>query len=228
VVILLADIGATITPWMLYFQQGAVSDKGLLIRDIHHGRLDTAIGAVLATVSALAAIIATDPLYVHHMNPQQFGAAQFAQALVPYVGRIGAALFAVGILEAGLVAVIIISTSSAYAFGEVTRFAHSLNRPLRSAREFYGLLLAVAVMSGMVVLLPGFPLEQVVIIVNVIAVLTMPPAIGFLLILANDTETVGQYKNTKLLNVLGIGVGVFVSVAGILYALTVILPGLRL
>lgn len=228
IVILLADIGATITPWMLFFQQGAVSDKGLSVKNIRHGRFDTALGALLAAAAATAAIIATSPLFIHHMNATQFGAAKFAQALLPYAGRIGSTLFALGILEAGLVAAITISTSSAYAFGEVTRRAHSLNRSFRDARSFYGVLLLVAVCSGAVVVLPGFPRELVVIIVNVVAVLTMPPAIGFLLILANDREVMGRYRNTWLLNVLGIGVGVFVSLAGVLYAITVIFPGFHL
>ena len=162
------------------------------------------------------------------MNAAQFGAAQFAQALRAYAGRIGSTLFALGILEAGLVAAITISTSSANAFGEVTRRAHSLNRSFRDARSFYGVLLLVAAFSGAVVLLPGFPLELVVIIVNAVAVLTMPPAIGFLLILTNDREIMGRQHNTWLLNVLGIGVGVFVSPAGLLYAITVIFPGFHL
>jgi len=224
VIILLADIGATITPWMLFFQQGAVTDKGLSVHDIHQGRWDTALGAFLATAAALGAIIATAPLYLHHMNAGQFGAAQFAQALVPYAGRVGAGLFALGVLEAGLVASITIATSSAYAFGEVTGTAHSLNRPFKEAPAFYGILLLVALISGAVVLIPGFPLEMVVIIVNVVAVLTMPPAIGFLLLLANDREIMRGHQNTRLLNVLGIGVGVFISLAGVLYALTVVFP----
>lgn len=228
VVLALADIGATITPWMLFFQQGAVSDKGLVVQDIRHGRWDTALGALLATLAAGATIIATAALFSHHMNASQYGAAQFAQALVPYAGRIGASLFALGILEAGLVAAITISTSSAYAFGEASRRPHSLNGSFKGAQGFYIILFAEALFSGAMVLIPGFPLEMVVIVVNVVAVLTMPPAIGFLLILANDEEIMGSYKNTRFLNFLGIGVGVFVSGAGILYALTVILPFIKL
>jgi Mn2+/Fe2+ NRAMP family transporter len=182
----------------------------------------------MAALAASACIVATAPLFIHHMRAGQYGAAQFAQALTPYVGHIGSALFALGILEAGLVAAATISTSSAYAFGEVTRRAHSLNSGLKEARGFYLVLILVAATAGAVVLLPGFPLEAVVLLVNVIAVLTMPPAIGFLLILANDREIMGRHRNTKLLNVLGIGVGVFVSGAGITYALSVILPGFRI
>jgi Mn2+/Fe2+ NRAMP family transporter len=221
-VLLLADIGATITPWMLFFQQGAVTDKGLSPHDIRQGRLDTALGALLAALAAMGAIVATAPLHVHHMDAGQFGAAEFAQALVPYAGRVGGALFALGVLEAGLVASITIATSSAYAFGEVRGTAHSLNRPLREAPAFYAVLLLTAAVSGAVVLLPGFPLEMVVIVVNVIAVLTMPPAIGFLLLLANDREVMGEHVNTGWLNALGIGVGLFVALAGLAYAVTVV------
>lgn len=228
VIILLSNIGATITPWMLFFQQGAVSDKGLSVRDIPHGRIDTAIGALLASLAAIACVIATAPLYVHHMNAGQYGAAQFAQALVPYVGRIGGALFAIGILEAGLVAAISISTSSAYAFGEVTRSAHSLNRSFREARGFYAVLFLLAVAAAVIVLTPHFPLEFVVLIVNVIAVLTMPPAIGFLLLLVNDKEIMGEHRSGWLLNSLGLFVGLFVSLAGLLYAITVIFPNVKL
>ncbi len=223
-ILLLADIGATITPWMLFFQQGAVSDKGLSVRDIRHGRIDTAVGAALAAMAALGCIIATAPLFVHHMNASQFGTAQFAQALVPFIGRVGGALFALGVLEAGLVAATVISTSSAYAFGEVTQTAHSLNHGVWEAKGFYAMLLGIAAVAGCLVLLPGFPLEMVVIMVNVIAVLTMPPAIGFLLILANDKEIMGPYKSTWWLNALGLAVGIFVTMAGIVYALSVIVP----
>lgn len=228
IIILLSDIGATITPWMLFFQQGAVSDKGLSIRDVFQGRLDTGIGAILAALTAIAAVIATAPLYIHHMNASQFGGAQFAQALVPYIGHVGGAMFALGIMEAGLVAATTISTSSAYAYGEVRRQTHSLNSSFKGAKSFYGMLFLTLIVTGGVVVIPHFPLEYVVIIVNVIAVLTMPPAIGFLLILVNDKEVMGEHRNGWFLNVLGIGVGVFVSLAGIVYALTVIFPSLHL
>ncbi|MDA8193732.1 MAG: divalent metal cation transporter [Thermaerobacter sp.] len=225
-IMILADIGATITPWMLFFQQGAITDKGLAQRDILWGRIDTTLGAILAAIAAIGCIAVTALLYHHPMNARQFGAAQFAQALVPFIGRLGGALFALGIFDAGLVAAVAISTSSAYAFGEVVQQGHSLNQEFHEAKGFYLVLIGVATIAGGMVILPGFPLEMVVIIVNVVAVLTMPPAIGFLLILANDREVVGVHQNSGLLNILGILVGVFISLAGIIYAFTVMFPTL--
>jgi len=226
--LLLADIGATVTPWMLFFQQGAVQDKGLTPKDLRHGRIDTALGAALATAAGLAAIVATSVLFTHGMNASQYGAAQFAQAMEPYVGHLMAALFAIGIWEAGLVASLTISSSSAYAVGEVTGAPHSLNLSLKRAPTFYVALLGVVALAGAVVLLPGFPLEAVVIVVNVIAVLTMPPAIAFLLLLVNDVDVVGRHRNTLLLNLFGVSVGVLLTLAGILYALTAVVPSLHL
>lgn len=135
--LILADIGATVTPWMLFFQQSAVVDKGLQPRDINLGRLDTLLGTLLASLFGIAAILASAPLFRHGIKAADFEAAQFAQALAPWIGHTGAALFALGIFEAGLVAAIAISTSSAYAFGEVLQTGHSLNRPLREAWSFY-------------------------------------------------------------------------------------------
>jgi len=227
ILILLSDIGATITPWMLFFQQSAIVDKGLSPRDVNQGRLDTALGAFLAASAACAAIVATAPLHTHHLAAGQFGAARFAQALVPYVGRRGSALFALGILEAGLVAAATISTSSAYAYSEVRAQATSLNKSFQESRSFYGLLFATLVAAGGLVVIPGFPLIYVVLVVNVLAVLTMPPAIAFLLLLANDREVMGEHGNTWLLNTLGIGVAAFVSLAGLLYALSTVFPSLH-
>src|SRR5271156_6323460 len=154
--LILATIGATVTPWMLFFQQSAVVVKGMQPRDINAGRFDTLLGAVLASIFAIAAILATVPLFHHGINAADFQAAQFAEALEPLIGHTGAALFALGIFEAGIVAAIAISTSSAYAFGEVMQTGHSLNRPLREAWPFYLTLFGSACAAAALVLIPRF------------------------------------------------------------------------
>src|SRR5713226_2694380 len=82
--LIMADIGATVTPWMLFFQQSAVVDKGMQPRDIRAGRVDTLVGSMLASVFGLAAIIAAAPLFRYGINASDFQAAQFAQALEPF------------------------------------------------------------------------------------------------------------------------------------------------
>jgi Mn2+/Fe2+ NRAMP family transporter len=224
--ILVADVGATVTPWMLFFQQSAVVDKGLTPADVRQGRIDTALGAGLAAVAAIATILATSVLFGHPGSGSLQAAAQFAQAIEPRLGHTAAALFALGIFEAGLVAAITISTSSAYAFGEILGGGHSLYRPLRQAPAFYGVLLGLAALAAGIVLVPGMPLEFVVLIVNVIAVLAMPPALLLLYLLANDAELMGRWRNSRLSNVLATTVVVCLLGAGLAFALSVIAPNL--
>lgn len=226
ILILLADIGATVTPWMLFFQQSATADKGLTPRDIRFGLTDTVLGALLAATAAVATVIATAPLYAHHVSAANLEAGQFAEALQPFIGHWGAALFALGIFEAGMVACITISTSSAYAFGEVSRQPHSLNLPMSQGKAFYGVLFLEAVAASGLVLIPGLPLVSVVLVVNVIAVLAMPPALIFLFMLVNDREIMGEYTSPRWANILASLVVILLVGAGILYGISVIAPNL--
>ena len=222
--IVLADIGATVTPWMLFFQQSATVDKGMTTRDVRFGRIDTVVGAALASLAAVATVVATAPLFTHHMSAENFQAAEFAQALQPIVGRFGATLFALGMVEAGMVACVTISASSAYAFGEVVGRPHSLNLPMRQAKAFYSVLFLCAATAAAVVIVPTLPLVYVVLLVNVIAVLAMPPALLFLFLLVNDREIMGELVSPRWANGLAMAVVSFLTAAGILFGVSVLAP----
>lgn len=224
VLLILSTVGATVTPWMLFFQQSAVVDKGMQPRDITAGRVDTLLGTVLAAIFAMAAILATVPLFHHGIQAGDFEYAQFAQALVPWLGHAGAALFALGMFEAGIVAAIAISTSSAYAFGEILGTAHSLNRPLREAWPFYLILVSSACAAAALVLVPHAPLEFIALTVNVIAVLAMPPALVFLLMLVNDRDLMGEHANGFWQNFAGITVTILLVCAGLGFGIATVFP----
>src|ERR1700723_335059 len=224
ILILLSNIGATVTPWMLFFQQSAIADKGLTKHDIRFGRIDTLLGATLAALAALATIIATAPLFAHGMSTGNFEAAEFAQALRPFVGGWGSALFALGMFEAGMVAAVTISTSSAYAFGEVAHRPHSLNLPFQQGKSFYLVLILEAAAAAGLVLIPGIPLVYIVLVVNVIAVLAMPPALLFLYMLVNDREIMGEFVSPAWANVLALGVVLILVAAGLLFGISVVAP----
>jgi len=224
--LIMSNIGATVTPWMLFFQQSAVVDKGLTSADLKHGQVDTAAGAVLAATAAICTVLATATLYNHHVKASSFQGAEFAQALVPFLGTLAGKLFAVGIFEAGLVAAITISASSAYAFGEVSGGAHSLNSNLREGWPIYAVLTVAAGIAAALVLIPHAPLVFIVLIVNVIAVLAMPPAIVFLILLVNDREVMGEHASGRMSNFLGITVTVILVLAGLIYGVTTIFPQL--
>lgn len=227
VMLMLANVGATVTPWMIFFQQSAVVDKGLTRNDIPQGRLDTGLGATFAAVAAIATVIACTPLFMHHVDAARLsGGTDFASALRPFIGSAGAALFALGIIEAGLVAAMTISTSSAYAFSEVMRCGHSLNLDFSSGSPFYMFAAGSAVLAALLVLSPHAPLLAITLTVNVIATLLMAPALLFVLLLANDREIMADLANRWRSNLAGGLIIVMIALMGSAYGLITLFPSL--
>ncbi|HEY5341117.1 MAG TPA: divalent metal cation transporter [Candidatus Aquilonibacter sp.] len=223
--LVLANIGATVTPWMLFFQQSAVVDKGLARADLTQARVDTGLGATIAAIVAIATIVAAATLYNHHVDVRTLSdGANFATALKPFIGSTGAALFALGMIEAGLVAAMTISTSSAYGVCEVLRAKHSLNAEFSSARTFYATGLLSVAIAGAIVLLPHAPLLSISITVNVIATLLMAPALLFVLLLASDGEIMGDLKNSVRSNAVAGTIVATIALVGAAYALTIVVP----
>jgi Mn2+/Fe2+ NRAMP family transporter len=218
--ILASNIGATVTPWMLFFQQSATVDKGLTPKDIPQGRLDTLIGTVLAAIAGCAALIAASTLFEHHVDTSTLQAgAGYAEALRPLIGAPAAGLFALGLIEAGAVAMLTISASTAYAVGEVLGGAgHSFNRTIREAPLFYAANVGMALLAGAIVLIPGMPLLAITLNANLLATVLMPAALTFLLILANDREIMGSRVNSRVTNTAGVLITLLVTLAGSSYA----------
>jgi Mn2+/Fe2+ NRAMP family transporter len=231
--LVLATVGATVTPWMIFFQQSAVVDKGLTRADVPQGRMDTAIGAILAAVAAIATIVAAAPLFAAKTDVSKFAnGADFATALAPLIGSTGATFFALGFLEAGLVAAMTISTSSSYSLAETISAAekasvrHSLNLDFAHGRLFYGVAIISTILAASIVLIPGAPLLAMTLTVNVIATLLMAPALLLLLLLANDREIMGDLANGRLANLAGGTIVVAIAVIGALYGVITAFPNL--
>ena len=218
--LMVSNIGATVTPWMLFFQQSASVDKGMTARDLRCGRQNTAAGAVLAAITGCAAFIAATPLFDNHIDMSQYGEGTgFAEALLPLIGRHGAGLFALGLIEAGAMAMLTISASSAYAVGEVVRGAGcSFDLSPKNAPLFHGTNLGVAALAGAIVLIPGAPLMAIALNANLLATILMPAALVFLLIMSNDKLVMGAHVNGKWTNRLGIAIAVLITLAGGAYA----------
>ena len=218
--LLMANIGTTIAPWMIFFQQSAVVDKGLQEKDMLGGQVDTAVGSVLTVVVAAFCIILTATLL-----PGQ-NISDAATAAIKFMGinkHLGACL-AIGLFDAGFLGAICISLASSWAFGEVFGWAHSLNRKLKEAPWFYAYYGLVLLLAGVVVLIPGAPLVLITLFVQVIAVTLLPAALVFLILLLNDEETMGEYKNTRFQNVANIGITAMVIVVSTLYGISALFP----
>jgi Mn2+/Fe2+ NRAMP family transporter len=218
--LLAATIGATVTPWMIFFQQGASADKGMTPRDISHGRYDTAAGAALAAIFGVGALVAGAALLSRGGGGiNAFAGAAFPQALRHVAGGAAGTVFALGLIEAGAVAILTISASTAYAAAECVGVAHSFNSFPREAALFYAANFGVALVAALVILIPGAPLLSIALNANVLATVLLPVSLVFLLMLANDHGLMGRFANVRSTNAVAIGVIVLVAVCGAAYGI---------
>jgi NRAMP (natural resistance-associated macrophage protein)-like metal ion transporter len=220
--LLMANIGTTIAPWMVFFQQSTVVDKGLAEKDLRWSRLDTAFGAFLTVVVAVFLIAITGKL-LYGINIES--AAQAALAIMPINKYVGT-FIAIGLFDAGLLGAVCISLASSWAFGEVFGWAHSLNKKVREAPWFYAYYFFMLLLAGIVVLIPNAPLILITLFVQVAATSLLPAALVFLLLLLNNEELMGKYKNTLTENIIdwGIVIGIIAISTG--YTASIVFPNL--
>ena len=237
IMLIMANIGTTITPWQIFFQQSAVVDKGMDLRDIASGKFDTFFGSLITCVVAAFIIIATAGVFYY--NPAANGgpivvesAAQTAE-MMPKVmpshhwGEWARLLFAIGLFDAGLLGALCISLSTSWAVGEVFGWAHSLNKSVREAPWFYVVYLLMLLSSGVVSLVASTQVQDgITLFVQVVAVTLLPAALVFLILLLNDKPLMGDYTNTRWQNIVNWAIVVFVIVISTLYAVSVLFPQL--
>jgi Mn2+/Fe2+ NRAMP family transporter len=182
--LLAANVGAVIMPWMVFYQQGAVIDKGLKPRQLRGARLDTLVGAVvtqLVMIFVVVAVAATIGRSGHAAALQSI--PEISRALEPFLGFAGAKLaFGLGILGASLVAAIVVSVAAAFGIGEAFGCPHSLNSQVGEASHFY-LAYVLALVLGAAVVLTGLPLIHLTIDIEVMNAILLPVVLGFLLAL---------------------------------------------
>lgn len=223
--LIMANIGTTIAPWMLFFQQSAVVDKELDEKDVPYSKVDTALGSVLTGLGAAFIMIATAST-LHVMGLNITDASEAALALVPFAGQYAGALFAIGLFDAGLLGAICISLASSWAFGEVFGWAHTLNVNVKSAPWFYLFYFLNVALAGAIVLIPNAPFVLITLFVQVVAVTLLPAALVFLILMLNDKEMMGPYVNTRLQNVIDGTIVVTVIAVSSLYGLSTLFPNL--
>jgi Mn2+/Fe2+ NRAMP family transporter len=219
----MANIGTVISPWMLFFQQSSIVDKGMTEKDISFGKLDTAVGAFFTVVVAIFCVILTGTLLFKPGGTDIDSAAQAAIAIMNSYPIVGSAL-AIGFFDAGLLGAICISLASSWAMGEVFGWAHSINNKISEAPMFYAFYFLSLIFAGIVVIIPGAPLVLITLFVQVITVTLLPLALVFLLLLLNNEEMMGKYKNTLTQNIWGFLIILTIIIISTLYALSVVFP----
>jgi Mn2+/Fe2+ NRAMP family transporter len=187
--LVVAIVGTTIAPWQLFFQQSCVADKRLRFADLKAARFDTAIGAVAISLFAGCMMLIGDAMFrrgLHYEDP-----AQMATQLRPVIGRYGSLALLLLMLNAAVVGATAISLSSAWAWGEVMGWKATLQAKLSEAPGFYAAYAVCTAAAAGLTLVPGAPLQDIILCVQVLAGLMLPAAIVFLQLLLNDREMLG-------------------------------------
>ncbi|MGA2635720.1 MAG: Nramp family divalent metal transporter [Terracidiphilus sp.] len=225
VFLVIAVVGTTIAPWQLFFQQSCVAEKRLRFADLGWARLDTLIGAIFTVLVAGAMMLVGNYGYEHGITFQD--PAQLALAIAPIAGhfvRNGVLLLMVNAAVLGTTA---ISLASAWAYGEVKGWEHSLHKKLWEAPGFYATYIACVAAAAAIVLIPHVPLQLVIISVQVFAGLILPSAIIFLQLLLNDRDLLGErWVNKPWNNVINWTIIVILFALSLLLAAQVMLPNL--
>ena len=214
-----STVGATVTPWMIFFQQSASADKGLTPEDVRHGRYDTIAGGVLAALFGCGAMIAGAALETHNgASINGLAGAGFPGALGTLFGHGLGTIFALGLIEAGAVAILTISASTGYAAGECIGAPHSMNYSARGAAIFYAANVGAAAIAAAIILIPGAPLLSIALNANILATVLLPVALVFVIMLANDRQLMGRFTNGRLHNWVVGAIVAFVVLCGSAYA----------
>ncbi len=212
---LLATVGTTITPWGLVYITASVAEKGVPLANYKQTKTDVTLGAVWGNVVSAFIIIATaGTLFQRGVRVES--AEQAAMALEPLAGKGAFILFSLGLVGASLLAAFVLPLSSAYALCEAFGWERGVDQPFRSARIFYGVLVGMILVSSVVVLIPGLPLFPLMWLTQAINAILMPFVMVLTLKIVNNRRVMGKWINKPLQNIFIIFLAVFISIATIL------------
>jgi Mn2+/Fe2+ NRAMP family transporter len=202
VYMVIALVGTTIAPWMQFYLQASVVEKGVTVRQYSASRLDVILGCLFTDVVAWFIIVACAATLYASGHHQVTSGAEAAQALRPLAGEYAYLLFALGLFNASLFAASILPISTAYAVCEGLGFESGLDKKFHEAPVFYWLYTLLIVFGAGVLLLPRVPLVYVSVLSQVVNGIVLPFVLIFMLLLMNDRELMGDHANTRLYNII--------------------------
>ena len=202
-IFIMATIGNTIAPFMLYFQSNATIDKQITANDLRLGRADIALGAVLQPLFAMTVMICGAALVGKIANLNSSNPSDLISALIPVAGRLGSNLFAIGLFNAGWLAAITISLSSAYTVAGTFGSKRSLNHTIPEAPRFYGVYFGSLLLGAIIVLMPGLPLNMMAVFTQIIAAMLLMPDLVFLVLLTTNRGLMGEHVSRRWKQIVG-------------------------
>lgn len=197
--VLIGMVGTTITPYMQFYLQSSIVDKGMSIKEYNYEKADVYIGTIWAILTALFITVCTaETLFKAGINIDT--AQDAASALGPLAGQYSFLLFAIGLFGASFLACCVIPLCTAYAICEAFGFESGLDNKIKEAPVFFGLFLFMIAISAIVVLIPNISLINIILITQQLAGILCPVVLIFMIKLVNDTEVMGKYVNSTIQN----------------------------
>jgi len=218
ITMLIAMVGTTIAPWMQFYQQAAVVEKGITAKEYRESRIEVVVGCILTSVIAFFIIVACAGAY--RDNPTDIESArQAAQALKPF-GPYAFLLFSAGLLNASLFAACILPLSTAYSVCEGLGFESGISKKWKEAPIFYWLYTILIAGSALLVIMPGFDMVKNILLSQVLNGMLLPFILIFMILLVNRQGIMKEWVNSRFYNVVAwatvvIVIGMTVALMGI-------------
>jgi NRAMP (natural resistance-associated macrophage protein)-like metal ion transporter len=225
VVLAVTIIGTTIAPWMQFYQQSSIVDKGLKVEDYAYERIDVIVGSIFAVfVAAFITIACASTINAHGMQIET--AKDAALALGPLAGKYSEILFALGLLNASVFSAAILPLSTAYVVCEAFGWEAGVNHELKEAPVFFGIYTAMIVLGAAVILLPIKSLVQTMLVSQTLNGILLPVILIVMLRLINDRRIMGKLVNGVVFNVLTWTAAVAIIILTVILVLTGLFPHL--
>lgn len=202
IAMLIAMVGTSVAPWMQFYLQAAVVEKGISAKDYAESRIEVVVGCIAMTVIAFFIIVACAGA-IHAVRPRDINdATDAALGLKPF-GQYAYLLFCAGLFNASLFAACILPLSTSYTVCEGLGFESGVNRRFREAPVFYWLFTGLIVVGGGVILIPNFPLVKMILLSQVINGALLPLVLIFMIRLVNKERLMRKWKNSTFYNIVG-------------------------
>ena len=223
--ILIGLVGTTIAPWMQFYIQSAVVEKGVKLSEYQYTKWDVVIGCMVTALVAFF-IILTCAATIFEKGVEVQTAAEAALALVPLAGQYSGWLFAFGLFNASVFAASILPLATAYTVCEGMGWDTGIDKKFRDAPQFYTLYTLLIVLGAAIILVPGAPLITIMVLSQVLNGMLLPVVLVFMLLLINNRKLMGKYVNGRLYNYFAWGTTIVMTVLTIALVITSIIPGL--
>jgi Mn2+/Fe2+ NRAMP family transporter len=221
--ILIGTIGTTITPWMQFYIQSAVVEKGIGKEEYKYSRWDVIVGCFMTDFVAVFIVVACAAT-IFVAGIQIDTAKDAALALEPLAGKWASILFGVGLLNASLFSASILPLATAYYICEAFGFEAGINKKWSEAPVFYWLYTALIVIGAAVIMIPNAPLIQIMLWSQVVNGVLLPFILIYMLVLINNKDIMGEYVNSRLFNIVAwLATGIMIGLT-VLLVVTSIFP----